>query len=77
MQRNHSQPYQVLTFLYIAVIETNTYYKDTNAHDYLPCNSAHLKHCKDSLAYNLAKRITIFISNDEKVEMRIKELKTG
>ena len=44
-------------------------------HDYLPYNSAHPKHCKDSLPYNLAKRIIVFVSNDKKVEMRLKELK--
>ena len=52
-------------------IETDIYYKETNAHDYLPYNSAHPKHGKD----NLAKRIIAFVSNDEKVEMRLKELK--
>ena len=56
-------------------VETDIYYKDTNAHDYLPYNSAHPKHCKDNLPYNLAKRIIVFVSNDKKVEMRLKELK--
>ena len=56
-------------------VETDIYYKDTNAHDYLPYNSAHPKHCKDNLPYNLAKRIIVFVSNDEKVKMRLKELK--
>ena len=51
------------------------YYKDTSAHDYLPYNSAHPKRCKDNLPYNLAKRIIVFVSNDKKVEMRLKELK--
>ena len=58
-------------------VETDIDYKDTNAHDYLPYNSARPKHCKDNLPYNLAKRIIVFVSNDEKVEMRLKELKTG
>ena len=53
---------------------TDICYKDINAHNYLPCNSAHCKHCKDNLPYNLAKRIIVFVSNDEKVEMRLKEL---
>ena len=56
-------------------IETDIYYKDTKADDYLPDNSAHPKHCADSLPYNLAKRIIVFVSNDTKFEMRIKELK--
>ena len=56
-------------------IETDIYYKDTDAYHYLPYNSAYLKHCKDNLSYNLAKCIIVFVSNDEKVEMRSKELK--
>ena len=56
--------------------ETDIYYKDTNAHDYLPYNSAHLKYCKDNLPYYLAKRIIVFVFNDEKVEMRLRELKS-
>ena len=80
IQSDHSQPYQVLNFLDIEVIlhadntvETDIFYKDKNTHDYLPYNSAHPKHCKDNLPYNLAKRIIVFISNEEKVEMRLKE----
>ena len=42
--------------------------------DYLPYNSPHSKHYKDNLSYNFAKRIIAFVSNDEKVEMRLKEL---
>ena len=58
-------------------IETDIQYKDTNVHDYLPYNSTHPKHCKDNLPYNLAKVIffCFFVSNDEKVEMRLKDLK--
>ena len=56
-------------------VETAICYKDTNAHDYLPYSSAHPKHCKGNLPYNLVKRIIVFVSNDEKVEMRFKELK--
>ena len=37
--------------------------------------TAHPKHCKDNLPYNLAKRIIVFVSNDEKFEMRLKQLK--
>ena len=80
IQSNHSQPYQVLNFLESEVIlhshntvETDIYYKDTNPHYYLSYNSAHPKHCKGNL--HLAKSIIVFVSNDEKVEMRSKELK--
>ena len=68
IQSDHSQPYQVLNFLDIEVIlhshksvETDMYYKDTNVHDYLSYNSAHPKHCKGNLPYNLAKRIIVFL----------------
>ena len=33
------------------------------------------KHCKDNVPFNLAKRVIIFVSNDEKVEMRLNESK--
>ena len=56
-------------------VETGIYCKDTNEQDYLPYNRAHPKHCKDNLPYNLAKRIIVFVSNDEKVDTRLKELK--
>ena len=56
-------------------VETEKYYKDTNAYDYLPYSTAHSKHCKDNLPYNLAKCINVFVSNDEKVDTRLKELK--
>ena len=62
-------------FYTLITVETDIYYKNTNTHDYNPYNSAHPKHCKDNLPYNLAKRIIVFVSNDEKVEMRLKELK--
>ena len=50
-------------------VEIDIYYKDTNAHDYFSYNCA--KHCKDNLK-NHAKRIIVFVSNDEKV-FRLKE----
>ena len=56
-------------------IETDTdiYYKDTNAHVYLPYDSAHPYHSKYNVPYNLAKRITAFFSNEEKIEYRLNE----
>ena len=84
IQSDHSQPYQVLKFLDTEanlhsdnIVETDIYYKDRNAHDYLPYNSAHPKHCKDNLPLSLAKSIIAFVSNEEKTEMRLRELKTG
>ena len=52
-----------------------TYYKDTNTHDYLPCDSAHPDHSKDNVPYNLAKCIIVFVSNEEKIEYWLNELK--
>ena len=56
-------------------IETDIYYKDTNAHDYFPYNSAHPDHSEDNVSHNLAKRIIIFVSNEEKIEYRLNDLK--
>ena len=56
-------------------VETDIYYKDRNAHDYLPYNSAHPKHCKDNLPYHLAKRIIVFVSEDKKSWDEIKRIK--
>ena len=56
-------------------IETGIYYKDTNAHDYLPYDSAQPYHSRDNVPYNLAKRIIVFVSNEKKTEYRLNELK--
>ena len=57
-------------------IYTGVYYKDTNAHDYLPYDSAHPESCKKNVPYNLAKRIIVFVTDPENVELRLNELKT-
>ena len=69
----NSESCQVIDFLDVPVIphpdrtiETDIYYKDTNAHDYLLYDSAHSDHSKDDVPYNLAKRINQFVSNDKK-----------
>ena len=73
---------QVINFLDVSVIlhsdhtiETDIYYKDTNAHNYLPYHSAHPDYSQDNASYNLAKRIVVFVSNEEKIEYRLNELK--
>ena len=78
----NSESCLVVNFLDVSVIlhsdrtiETDIYYKDTNAHDYLPYDSAHPDHSKDNVLYNLAKRIVVFVSNEEKIEYRLNELK--
>ena len=73
---------QVIKFLDVSVIlhpdctvETGIYYNDTDAHGYFPYDSAHPHHSRDNFANNLAKRIIVFVSNEEKTEYRLKELK--
>ena len=72
---------QILNLLDVKIIlhednsvETDIYYKPTNTHDYLPYDSAHPVHTKNNL-YNLAKRIVVFLSNPEKVIIRLDELR--
>ena len=52
---------------YDNICETDIYYKDSNANDYLPYKNAHPKPCKENLSYNLAKRIIVFVSNDKRL----------
>ena len=74
---------QILNFLDITIIyhcntrtfETDIYYKDTNAHDYLSYLSAHPEHTKENVPYNLAKRIIVFVSDENKIKKRLDELK--
>ena len=73
---------QVLNFLDVNIIlhgdnsvETNVYYKPTITHDYLPYESVHPDHTKNNIPYNLAKRIILFVSNSEKVIIRLDELR--
>ena len=78
----NSKSCQVIKFLDVSVIlhpdrtiETGIYYKDTNAHGYFPYDSAHPHHSRDYFVNNLAKRIIVFVSNEEKTEYRSNELK--
>ena len=78
----NSESCQVIKVLDVSVIlhsdctiEADIYYNDTNTHDYLPSNSAHSDHSKDNVPYNLTKRIVVFVSNEEKIEYRLNELK--
>ena len=59
----------------LLLVLLDIYYKDTNAHDYLPYDSTHLDHSKDNVPYNLASRIIVFASNEEKTEDRLNEIK--
>ena len=74
---------QVLKFLDVSIIlhqngqlETDIFYKETNSHDYLNYFSHHPQHTKQNIPYNLAKRIIVFVSDEEKMNERLSELKT-
>ena len=56
-------------------IETDVFYKDTNTHDYLDYRSHHPIHVKNNIPYNMAKRIIVFVSDPEKMNIRLKEMK--
>jgi len=71
-----------LHFLDIEIILTNgkethtdIYYKDTNPHDYLNFHSAHPTHIKNTIPFNLAKRIIVFTTKEDRIKFRLKELK--
>ena len=52
------------------------FYKKTNSLDYLNYFSHHPEHTKQSITYNLAKQIIPFVSDEEKMNERLSELKT-
>ena len=56
------------------VFDTEMYCKLMNTHDYLPYDSTHPNHIKNNIPYNLAKGITVFVSNHGKVIIRLDEL---
>ena len=73
---------QFLKFLAVKIIlqkgnsvETDIYYKPTYTNDYLPCDSTHPDHTKNNIPYNIAKTIIVFVSNPEKVIIRLDELR--
>ena len=71
----------VVNFLDITVfllengyVEINIFYKETNTHNYLNYNSHHPNLIKCNILFNLAKPILVFVSDEEKVALRLKEL---
>ena len=56
-------------------LETDIFYKETNAHNYLDYTSHHPEHIKKNIPYNLAKRIIVFCSSSEVMNYRLNELK--
>ena len=57
-------------------MHTDIYYKTTNSHDYLDFFSSHPYHTKANIPYNLAKRIICFVSQPERMEYRLNELRS-
>ena len=81
IERNNNQA-QILNFLDINIallengnIETDVFYKPTNSHKYLNYQSFHPRHVKDNIPFNLAKRLIVFVTNCEKMEFRLTQLK--
>ena len=75
--------FQILIFLDINVklnskngISTDVYYQDTNTQNYLPYDSAHPESCKKNVPDNLAKQSIVFVTDSEKVKLRLNELRT-
>ena len=71
----------VINFLDITVllhengyVETNICYKETNTHNYLKYNSHLPSDIKCNIPFNLAKRIPVFVSDEQKVALQLKEL---
>ena len=78
----NSESCQMINFIDVSFIlhsdrttETDIYYKDTNGQDYLHYDMLHPDHSRDNVLHNLAKRITVLVLNEEKIEYRLNELK--
>ena len=79
--RTHHDNLETLNFLDIKIIlhenkyiTTDIYYKENNPHRYLDYHSAHPSQIKQPIPFNLAKRIIVFVSDPDLIEMRLKEL---
>ena len=56
-------------------LETDIFYKETNSYDYLYYFSHHLEHTKQSIPYNLAACIIVFVSEQGKDEWKVTQIK--
>lgn len=56
-------------------ISTDIYYKPTDGKNYLPFKSHHAKHVKINVPFNLAKRLRTIISDNNTLNIRLKELR--
>lgn len=57
-------------------IQTDIFYKPTDSKQYLLYTSCHPKHTKNSIPYNLARRLRTIVSENEILLQRFDELKT-
>ena len=57
-------------------ISTDIFYKRIDTHQYLHFGSSHPIHVKQSIPYNLARRICTIVSDEETRNQRLDELKT-
>ena len=56
-------------------VETDIFYKETKTHDYLNYDSNHPNTIKYNIPFSLAKRILVFVPEEKKVALRLKELR--
>lgn len=80
---NKTEKHKKLNFLDITImlnndntVETDIFYKSTNACDYLNYHSHHEDHIKRNIPFNLAKRIICFVSSPIKMNLPLNELRT-
>ena len=56
-------------------IQTDIYYKPTDSKQYLLYTSCHPKHTRNSIPYNLARRLKTIVSENEVLDQGLNELK--
>ena len=57
-------------------LQTDIYYKPTDSKQYFLYTSCHPKHTRNSIPYNLARRLKMIVSEDNTLLVRLEELKT-
>ena len=77
MEQNRSQlPFlDTLIINYRGKIQTDIFYKPTDSKQYLLYTSCHPKHTRNSIPYNLARRLKMIISEETTLNSRLNELK--
>ena len=56
-------------------LETDIYHKASDSRSYVPFTSAHPKHILNNIPYTLAKRIHLIVSNPDRRDIQLNELK--